>query len=144
VRGTILQREGVSLLELSEPPRESPNGGSQPKAVPSPLAPSPKINVRGEIIDPKCFAGAMKPGDSKPHKGCAALCLRGGIPPMFTRINESGHREFYLITDENARRAEGPLLDALVARVGQQIELHGVADQLKDVTLLRVDASQFQ
>ena len=27
------------------------------------------------------FDGAMKPGDGKTHKGCAALCLRGGIPP---------------------------------------------------------------
>jgi len=27
--------------------------------------------LRGEVIDPKCYIGAMKPGGGKTHKACA-------------------------------------------------------------------------
>ena len=59
-------------------------------------------------------------------------------------MNSAGAREFYLITNESGERADGDLLQALIARVGQQIELRGSTQQIDDVTLLRVDASQFQ
>jgi len=145
LRGTILMREGTTLLELSEGPKVPESSAlAKPQAASGSPAASRAVALRGEIIDPKCFAGAMKPGDGKPHKSCAALCLRGGIPPMFTRRNEAGQSEFYLITNEAGERAVGALLDALVARVGHQTELRGTIQQLDDVTLLRVDASQFQ
>lgn len=38
--------------------------------------------LQGEIIDPKCFFGAMKPGEGKIHRSCAIRCLSGGIPPV--------------------------------------------------------------
>lgn len=38
--------------------------------------------LHGEIVDPKCFFGAMKPGEGKIHKSCAIRCLSGGIPPV--------------------------------------------------------------
>ena len=37
----------------------------------------------GEILDAKCWFGAMKPGFGKTHKSCAALCARGGLPLAF-------------------------------------------------------------
>jgi len=43
--------------------------------------------LRGEIIDPKCFFGVMKPGSGKTHKSCAARCLSGGIPAVFKSTN---------------------------------------------------------
>lgn len=41
------------------------------------------VSLKGEILDSKCWGGAMKPGYGKVHKSCAALCLRMGIPPAF-------------------------------------------------------------
>ena len=37
----------------------------------------------GEVLDSKCWFGAMQPGQGKPHKACAALCIHGGLPPVF-------------------------------------------------------------
>jgi hypothetical protein len=36
----------------------------------------------GEVVDAKCYLGAMKPGDGKSHKACATLCVTNGIPAM--------------------------------------------------------------
>ena len=49
--------------------------------------------LRGEIVDSKCYLGAMKPGDQKTHKACATLCIRGGIPPVLVeRLPGGGTR----------------------------------------------------
>ncbi len=37
----------------------------------------------GEILDAKCWFGAMRPGEGKTHKACASLCIRGGAPAAF-------------------------------------------------------------
>ena len=36
-----------------------------------------EVSYAGEILDSKCWFGAMQPGQGKPHKSCAALCIRG-------------------------------------------------------------------
>jgi nitrite reductase/ring-hydroxylating ferredoxin subunit len=56
----------------------------------------------GPLGDPKCFARAMKPGDGKTHKGCAVLCLRGGIPAVFVAADR-----VYLLVDEAGIRCAG-------------------------------------
>jgi nitrite reductase/ring-hydroxylating ferredoxin subunit len=38
--------------------------------------------IHGQIVDPKCFFGAMNPGQGKTHLSCAARCLSGGIMPV--------------------------------------------------------------
>ena len=65
----------------------------------------------GEVIDSKCYLGAMKPGGGKVHRACAALCLRGGIPPMFVTKNEAGSRLSYLLVDENGESLSKYLSD---------------------------------
>ncbi|MEM1356039.1 MAG: hypothetical protein AAGC44_11105 [Planctomycetota bacterium] len=52
----------------------------------------------GEIVDPKCYFGVMKPGDGKPHKICATLCITGGIPPVFIVRDAAGQTTAYLLT----------------------------------------------
>ena len=47
------------------------------------------MDVKGEIVDPKCFFGVMKPGEGKPHKDCAIRCILGGIPPVLKVTDES-------------------------------------------------------
>jgi len=45
-------------------------------------APRKYVDIKGEIVDPKCYFGAMNPGEGKTHLGCAARCLSGGIVPL--------------------------------------------------------------
>jgi hypothetical protein len=53
----------------------------------------------GEIVDAKCFFGAMRPGYGKTHKSCAALCIEGRLPLAFCSSGECG-----------SARGETPLL----------------------------------
>ncbi len=61
-------------------------------ATPPTLSINPHpITLTGEILDAKCYLGAMKPGDGRAHKACAELCIAGGIPPMlFTHDGGTG------------------------------------------------------
>jgi hypothetical protein len=92
---------------------------------------------RGEIIDPKCFAGAMKPGTGKTHKACAALCLRGGIPPAF--LSDTG--EIRILTDVSGNALTGTALERVIERVGEPVQLKGVASSIGAIPVLKLDAS---
>ncbi len=46
--------------------------------------------IATEILDSKCYMGAMKPGDGMGHKACATLCITGGIPPMVSWVDGEG------------------------------------------------------
>lgn len=47
--------------------------------------------LSGEIVDSKCYLGAMRPGTGKVHMACANYCLLGDIPPMLvTYHSEAG------------------------------------------------------
>lgn len=91
------------------------------------------VTLAGEIIDPKCYAGAMKPGDGKAHKACAALCIRGGIPPVLAGTS-SGHTRFLVMTDSNGNRLTGdrlinilPLVAESVLVTGRESHHHGLS-----------------
>jgi hypothetical protein len=120
--GTIIQRGPLRLFEAtsltviapaSSPPETHASSG-QPRLL------------HGEIVDPKCFAGGMKPGDGKTHKACAALCLRGGIPPAF--VADSG--EMFVLS--------GVPVDQLIAVAGEHVELQGIVSQIGSIPYLQV------
>ena len=72
-----------------------------------------EVSLSGEILDSKCWFGAMRPSDGKLHKACASLCIRGGIPPAFFARGPAGQSALMIMTDGG--RAHGPELLALVA-----------------------------
>ena len=122
VGGTIIQRGTLRLLEVKN---ITVSSTSSP-GVKSPTFSGEIRTFHGEVVDPKCFAGAMKPGDGKTHKACAALCLRGGIPPAF--VADSG--EMFLLT--------GLSVDQLILIVGEPVELKGIPSTIGEIPILRV------
>jgi len=122
VQGTIIQRGTLRLLEVTNLTIAIPSSS----VAQIPAFSGQNRTFHGEIVDPKCFAGAMKPGDGKTHKACAALCLRGGIPPAF--IADTG--EMFLLT--------GLPIDHFVPIVGEPVELYGVASTIGEIPILRV------
>ena len=42
------------------------------------------VSIFGEVLDAQCFMGIMNPGYGRTHRGCAALCIRGGQPDFFS------------------------------------------------------------
>lgn len=58
--------------------------------------------VQGEIIDPKCYFGAMNPGSGKPHLSCASRCISGGIMPVVKyMVNQEAH--FAVLLSSNGK-----------------------------------------
>jgi len=93
------------------------------------------IEVKGEIVDSKCFLGVMVPGAGKTHKDCAALCLRGGVPPALHVQDRSGRSSLLLLT--------GPTGQAIGAedlqRAGEATDMVGVVAQQGGWLVLRSD-----
>lgn len=77
------------------------------------------VTVIGEIVDSKCFLGVMVPGEGATHRGCAALCLRGGIPAALHVKQPDGAASLYLIAGSAAARSQAlALAGALVEMTG--------------------------
>ena len=93
----------------------------------------------GEILDAKCWFGAMKPGFGKTHKACAALCARGGLPLAFCSPGGAlcGDADRTLLfLDENGR----PHGRALLPYVADPVSVTGQIVRVGDVTEYRVAA----
>lgn len=134
VTGTLLTRDGRRMIELSR-------GGQSIAVEPGDLAaalvmqPRGGVDLSGEVIDPKCFLGAMKPGDGKAHKACATLCIRGGIPPMLLTFDGLGRAQYYLLVS-----AEGsPLGERIVPFIGERVRVTGRVFEAGDLQVLRLD-----
>jgi hypothetical protein len=137
VRGLRLQRDGLTLLELDDGDGaiSGVTDREQPASNPSVPQKQERVVLQGEIVDPKCFGGAMKPGDGKSHKACAVLCLRGGIPPTF--VTTAG--ESLVMTDPHGQALTGAVLEHLLPFVGDRVELTGHRRVMNGLPTLRVD-----
>ena len=77
----------------------------------------------------------MRPGQGKPHKSCAALCIRGGLPVIFCPQGLCGAgASAPLLTDANGA-AHG--LD-LLPLVADAVLARGRVVKIGDVTQFRV------
>jgi hypothetical protein len=142
VSGTILHRDGRWMLELAEGERGMRRLTADEEAkLPSLGWPVPEVlaehvSLKGEIIDPKCYLGAMKPGGGKTHKACAMLCISGGVPPMLVTRDAAKNQTFYLLVTEEGGTANERVLDF----VGDPVEVSGRLERHGDLLLLRIAA----
>lgn len=91
--------------------------------------------LRGEITDPKCLFGVMKPGFSKPHRDCAVRCISGGIPPVLKVANENGETEYYLLVGPRGEALNDRLRDF----VADAVQVCGRIEQEDDWLVLYAD-----
>ncbi len=153
VSGTILKRDGRRLLELADGEALTPDGSlpAEDGARLAESAASPtgaslgRVMLRCEIIDPKCYSGAMKPGEGKTHKECAALCIAGGIPPMFVTVDTAGKRSYFLLADPAGHALEGRMLHELVLPfVADAVEITGALEMRDDLAVLRIEPTSIR
>lgn len=95
----------------------------------------------GEILDSKCWFGAMQPGQGKTHKSCAALCIRGGLPPVFCPDAQCGSAASAPLFTDEAGNPHGP---ALLPVVADPIVASGRIVQIGDVKQFRVALSEIR
>lgn len=144
--GFPLRRNGRMLLELAPGDRSlslvedsvgaTPHTSTEPAFSLSSLQESSagEVRVQGEIVDAKCFFGAMKPGDGRTHKACATLCIRGGIPAMLVARDLSGIETSYLLTTSDGR----PLGSEFLGLVADPVEATGELVRCAGINILRV------
>ncbi|MEO1100522.1 MAG: hypothetical protein AAFW65_01615 [Pseudomonadota bacterium] len=89
------------------------------------------VSLVGEILDPKCWFGAMRPSEGKVHKSCAALCIRGGLPPAFYAKTQSGTSALMIMTDAGDAHGE-----ALLPFVADPVKVSGQVRRWGDLLLL--------
>lgn len=108
---------------------------AEPPATPLALAPERDLGraaLVGEILDAKCWFGAMRPGYGQTHKACATLCARGGLPLAFCTEN-CGVSEAPLFLDERGH----PHARAILPYVADPVFVIGRRVQVGDVTQFR-------
>lgn len=114
VRGSLLRHGSDCAIAVIDGPdafAPLPDAAVPEAAQPVPLG---DVTLVGEILDSKCWLGAMRPGFGKVHKACAALCIQGGIPPAFRVRDRSGQERLLLLTDPQGGAA-GPGILPFVA-----------------------------
>jgi hypothetical protein len=134
LKGTLIHGEGKLLLQVdkNEDPlaaiaSESKMDQSKPKLLGT-------TTLKGEVIDPKCYFGVMKPGEGKVHKDCAIRCISGGIPPVLMMTNEKGERSFVLLVGARGKR----LNEAVKDFVGISSQVSGELMQEGDWLIMQV------
>lgn len=110
LEGKWIYYDGFSLFELSD------NENSLVDHIRTATIDQNRYHIgvkalEGQIIDPKCYFGAMKPGEGKPHRSCAVLCISGGIPPVFAAKDGSGRLDYYLMLNKNGQPVNQAVLD---------------------------------
>jgi len=124
VAGFLVYHDGKTALEVHNIEKT----GAVPKEAPGSINLAlGTVTLRGEITDPKCMLGVMKPGFGKPHLDCAARCIAGGIPPVLKVANAAGETEYYLLTGPKGEALNDCLLDFVAdgVQVSGQLEQHG-------------------
>lgn len=132
LRGYRLSRDGREIVELAAD--EHPIQDATGTPVQLPVIPTGPVTLRGEIVDSKCYLGAMKPGEGKTHKACATLCVRGGIPPMLVSVRDDGTLAYTVI----CRDASAPVGDDVLAYVGDEVIVEGEGFEIGGVKFVGV------
>ena len=94
-----------------------------------------EMTLQGEIIDPKCYFGVMKPGFGKIHRSCAVRCISGGIPPVFATSDENNISKYYLITDIDGKAMRKDILSF----IGKPCQIKGIVEKIDDWYFFKID-----
>lgn len=137
LEGTLIYHDGKTLLELTKM-EAALKEVKEEIALKSARVELGEIELLGEIADPKCFFGVMKPGEGKPHRSCAIRCISGGIPPVLKTINQAGENQYFLLKGPDGKTIN----KALLPYVGEGVKLSGKLSQIDDWLVLEVDPKQ--
>ncbi len=130
----LLQVGGrVKFRELEEP-------GDLAHWTPAPDRVLGTFRLKGEVVDSKCYLGAMRPGRGKVHLACASLCIMGGIPPMFVVYGAGELPELLLLAGPDG----GPVPREVLAQVALYVELEGELLARDDLLIFRVDPASLR
>jgi hypothetical protein len=138
LRGSLIERAPDRMLVV--PPGSVVTGIARPPHLARSMTDLGPITLRGEIVDTKCYLGAMNPGESKVHRDCAVRCISGGIPPAFLARDGSGEVRILLLVDADGRALNREVLPY----VAEPLELSGHLLRAGSTLTLKADPTQFR
>jgi len=138
IEGNLIYYNGKTLMQITDDEKVTLVNKSTSK-TPSKSVIS-KMILQGEIIDPKCYFGVMKPGKGKIHRSCAVRCISGGIPPVLATTDKNNISEYYLITDLKGR----PINKDILPFIGQPSEIKGTVVKMEDWYLFKIDSDDIK
>lgn len=133
IEGNLIYHNGKTLIQITDDEKVT--------LVNSLVAQPPKpktisqITFEGEIIDPKCYFGVMKPGFGKIHRSCAVRCVSGGVPPMLATSDNNNVSQYFLLTDMKGKAINKEILSF----IGKPSEITGTVQQLEDWYILKIN-----
>ncbi len=139
LQGALIARRNQMMLELVLG-TIVPTEGSGRRMNPPPVEDLGRQTLVGEIVDGKCFLGAMNPGAMQTHRGCAIRCLMGGILPMFTVRGPAGAERELILVDP----AGGPASQDILMLAGLPIRLTGRLQREGDLFFFRADPMTYE
>ena len=138
IEGNLIYYNGKTLIQITDEEKVTLADNSQ-TAIPAKKEIS-SMTFQGEIIDPKCYFGVMKPGKGKIHRSCAIRCLSGGIPPVLATTDKNNVAKYFLLTDLNGK----PINDQILLYVGKPSSVTGIVEKMEDWYVLKIDPKNIQ
>jgi len=141
--GVLIERKNRRMLEVPLTLNEwiEPILADMPGVIVNPPEENlGRFSLSGMIMDSKCFFGVMRPARGKTHKACAALCIRGGVPPSFWARGKDGRESVLLMTDAKG----GPLGEDILPLVADPVAVDGEIVRVGDILQLRADAGAYR
>jgi hypothetical protein len=100
-----------------------------------------EATLKGEIVDSKCWLGVMRPGQGRVHKGCATVCILGGIPPILVTRDAQGVMQGYVLMDRDGQAvAPAEIQDV----IGDPVSLRGAIERKGGLLFLKADLASLK
>jgi len=134
--GFLLERADRRMIELEPGDAAIEDLGTiDPKDAPPFAGSGRAVAIEGEILDSKCYLGAMKPGDGKAHRACATLCIDGGIAPMLYAAGRDGSQAHFVLMRRDGKRSTSIVREFL----GEPVRVTGRPARLGTLDVLLID-----
>ncbi len=133
IEGNLIYYNGKTLIQITDDEKVTLVNAKNTK-IPEKETIG-EMTLKGEIIDPKCYFGVMKPGKGKIHRSCAVRCISGGIPPVLATTDNNNMSTYYLLTDLKGN----PIHKAILPFIGKPSEISGIVQKVDDWYLLKIN-----
>ncbi|NAS31314.1 hypothetical protein GTQ40_10055 [Flavobacteriaceae bacterium R38] len=139
IEGNLIYYNGKTLLQITNEQKITlePERSSSKTDLASVVG---DFELEGEVVDPKCYFGVMKPGKGKIHRSCASLCIAGGMPPVLVTTDSNNISEYFLLTDLKGQ----PIHSDILPYIGQPSKLNGTVEKLEDWYVMKIDVSNIE
>ncbi len=140
IRGSLVHRDGRAVVEVHGVKTLSgEQAGSLAVAADGGIDRG-EVTLTGEIVGSKCYLGGMKPGHTKPHRGCAVRCISGGVPPLLLVVAPDGSARQLLLAS-----AQGEMIHTEVLPfVSELVEISGTVRVYGNLEVLYADPATYR